>query len=613
MPGAPALAALAAMPTATVGDAPGSRRHLTAGPPSDYLTKATMNRFAELLDRLSYEHGRNNKLRLMTEYFRSTPDPERGFALAALTGALSFQHAKPGMIRALIAERADPVLFELSYDYVGDLSETVALMWEAEGGGRRTADGQGEAPGSNSDLRRPPSVLRLSSVVTALATLGKAQLPGQLARWLDALDETGRWALLKLVTGGLRIGVSARLAKTAVAALADKEAVDIELIWSGLAPPYLDLFAWLEGRAERPAMRQFAAFRPAMLAHAVEASDLASFDPAAFMAEWKWDGIRVQAVAGTDTDGTRAARLYSRTGEDISRSFPDLLAALAHDGVIDGELLVVRERRVASFNVLQQRLNRKTVTPKVVADYPAHLRAYDLLADGAEDLRERPFAARRARLEDFVARLADPRVDISPLVPFDSWEALAAARADPGSFGAGADAEAVEGIMLKRRDAPYLPGRPKGLWWKWKRDPLIVDAVLMYAQRGSGKRSSFYSDYTFGVWTSEADGGVLVPVGKAYFGFTDEELLRIDRFVRNNTVERFGPVREVVHEPERGLVLEVAFEGLQRSTRHKSGLAMRFPRISRLRWDKPPREADRLETLERMLERIEAARKGTVL
>jgi DNA ligase-1 len=613
MPGAPALAALAAMPTATVGDAPGSRRHLTAGPPSDYLTKATMNRFAELLDRLSYEHGRNNKLRLMTEYFRSTPDPERGFALAALTGALSFQHAKPGMIRALIAERADPVLFELSYDYVGDLSETVALMWEAEGGGRRTADGQGEAPGSNSDLRRPPSVLRLSSVVTALATLGKAQLPGQLARWLDALDETGRWALLKLVTGGLRIGVSARLAKTAVAALADKEAVDIELIWSGLAPPYLDLFAWLEGRAERPAMRQFAAFRPAMLAHAVEASDLASFDPAAFMAEWKWDGIRVQAVAGTDTDGTRAARLYSRTGEDISRSFPDLLAALAHDGVIDGELLVVRERRVASFNVLQQRLNRKTVTPKVVADYPAHLRAYDLLADGAEDLRERPFAARRARLEDFVARLADPRVDISPLVPFDSWEALAAARADPSSFGAGADAEAVEGIMLKRRDAPYLPGRPKGLWWKWKRDPLIVDAVLMYAQRGSGKRSSFYSDYTFGVWTSEADGGVLVPVGKAYFGFTDEELLRIDRFVRNNTVERFGPVREVVHEPERGLVLEVAFEGLQRSTRHKSGLAMRFPRISRLRWDKPPREADRLETLERMLERIEAARKGTVL
>jgi DNA ligase-1 len=186
-------------------------------------------------------------------------------------------------------------------------------------------------------------------------------------------------------------------------------------------------------------------------------------------------------------------------------------------------------------------------------------------------------------------------------VTFNTWEELAAARNDPASAGAGDDAEAVEGVMLKRRDAPYLPGRPKGQWWKWKRDPHVIDAVMMYAQRGHGKRSSFYSDYTFGVWTAGADGDELVPVGKAYFGFTDEELKQIDRFVRNNTVERFGPVREVVHEPDQGLVLEVAFEGLQRSTRHKSGVAMRFPRINRLRWDKPPREADRLESLERML------------
>jgi DNA ligase-1 len=187
---------------------------------------------------------------------------------------------------------------------------------------------------------------------------------------------------------------------------------------------------------------------------------------------------------------------------------------------------------------------------------------------------------------------------------------LTATRADPARAGAGADAEAVEGVMLKRRDAAYVPGRPKGLWWKWKRDPLTIDAVLMYAQRGHGKRSSFYSDYTFGVWTTGENGDELVPVGKAYFGFTDEELRRIDRFVRNNTVERFGPVREVMHGPDQGLVFEVAFEGLQRSTRHKSGIAMRFPRISRLRWDKPPREADRLETLERMLDRIESGRKS---
>jgi DNA ligase-1 len=233
--------------------------------------------------------------------------------------------------------------------------------------------------------------------------------------------------------------------------------------------------------------------------------------------------------------------------------------------------------------------------------------------DGDEDLREWQFERRRERLETFIKRLDDPRIDISPLLPFATWDELASARADPASAGAGEDANAVEGVMLKRHDAPYVPGRPKGLWWKWKRDPFTVDAVLMYAQRGSGKRSSYYSDYTFGVWTGGESGDELVPVGKAYFGFTDEELLQIDRFVRRNTIERFGPVREVIHEAGKGLVLEVAFEGLQRSTRHKSGLAMRFPRISRLRWDKPPREADRLETLEKMLEGIESGRTSPLI
>jgi DNA ligase-1 len=554
-----------------------------------------MNRFAELLNRLAYEPARNAKLRLIADYFRATPDPERGWALAAITGGLSFPHAKAGLIRGLIAERTDPVLFELSYDYVGDLSETVALMWPANSS---PTGGGGEE-------------LSLTTVVAALSTLGKAQLPQQLARWLDALDETGRWALIKLVTGGLRVGVSARLAKAAVGALGDKEPHDIELLWPALAPPYRGLFAWLEGVGEKPVSVDPAPFRPPMLAHALDDADLVGLNAADFMAEWKWDGIRVQAVAarsGSAHDGghdSMVARLYSRTGEDISKSFPDLLDALRLPGAIDGELLIMREHRVQSFNVLQQRLNRKTVTPKLLNEFPAHLRAYDLLADGDDDLRERPFAERRARLEDFIGRLGEERVDLSPLVSFATWEELAAARRDPAATGAGADAAAVEGVMLKRRDALYLPGRPKGPWWKWKRDPFIIDAVLMYAQRGHGKRSSYYSDYTFGVWTKGEAGDELVPVGKAYFGFTDEELIEIDRFVRRNTTERFGPVREVVHEPDQGLVLEVAFEGLQRSTRHKSGLAMRFPRISRLRWDKPPGEADRLERLETMLERIE--------
>ncbi|TQF41298.1 ATP-dependent DNA ligase [Bradyrhizobium sp. UNPF46] len=616
-----------------------------------------MNRFAELLDRLAYEPGRNNKLRLLAGYFREVGDPDRGYALAALTGALSFKHAKPALIRDLIASRTDEVLFGLSYDYVGDLSETVALMWprrvasndkpfpghpspppsptrgegaqrnprppassttdrdsqsdgritlsvpsplvgEGQGGGYSGRDADEPLHPSNHNNPPPPT---LTEVVTTLRTLGKTELPKQLERWLDELDETGRWALLKLVTGALRIGISARLAKTAAAALGDKDPHEVELIWPGLSPPYLDLFAWLEGRGDKPVNRDPAPFRPVMLAHAIEDADFAALDPADYIAEWKWDGIRVQAVAGRDERGHIIARLYSRTGEDITGSFPDLVPSLRLPGAIDGELLILREGRVQSFNVLQQRLNRKVVSPKLIKEFPIHLRAYDLLGDDENDLRELPFAERRERLEIFIGKLSDPRIDLSPTVPIASWEALTAARADPASAGAGEDADAVEGVMLKRRDAPYLPGRPKGQWWKWKRDPHIIDAVLMYAQRGHGKRSSYYSDYTFGVWTAGEGGDELVPVGKAYFGFTDEELLQIDRFVRRNTTEKFGPVRHVVHEPEQGLVLEVAFEGLQRSPRHKSGVAMRFPRISRLRWDKPPREADRLETLERML------------
>jgi DNA ligase 1 len=617
-----------------------------------------MNRFAELLDRLAYEPGRNNKLRLLTNYFREVEDPDRGYALAALTGALSFKNAKPGLIRDLIAARTDPVLFALSYDYVGDLSETVALMWpktvphaqstplppRSGGGGLGVGAGatitEAAYPADRPPTPdpSPPRAMRveggeighnnpppptLTEVVTTLRTLGKTELPKQLTRWLDELDETGRWALLKLVTGAMRIGISARLAKTAAAELGGKDPHDIELMWPGLTPPYLDLFAWLEGRAEKPVNLDPAPFRPVMLAHAIEDTDFANLEAADFIAEWKWDGIRVQAVSGRDGRGNILARLYSRSGEDITKSFPDLLpslhlqdsSGLEHDAsrkplhtfrhhapfAIDGELLVVRDGRVQTFNVLQQRLNRKVVSPKLMKDYPIHLRAYDLLGEGDTDLRTLPFAERRARLEAFVARLDDPRIDLSPTIAFDSWDALTAARKNPASAGAGEDAEAVEGVMLKRRDALYLPGRPKGQWWKWKRDPHIIDAVLMYAQRGHGKRSSYYSDYTFGVWTAGEDGEQLVPVGKAYFGFTDEELLQIDRFVRRNTIEKFGPVREVVHEPDQGLVLEVAFEGLQRSPRHKSGVAMRFPRINRLRWDKPPREADRLETLERML------------
>jgi DNA ligase-1 len=528
-----------------------------------------MRAFAHLLDRLSFTASRNAKLALVRDFLREQPDPERGWALAVLTGELSFTAAKPAMIRKAVEGRMDPILFAWSYDYVGDLAETVALIWPERRGANRAPE--------------------LSEVVDELRAASRSEVPGLVERWLDALDADGRWALLKLMTGGLRIGLSARLAKTAAAALGPVPVGEVEELWHGLEPPYEDLFAWLEGRSEKPSADHPGRFRPVMLAQAIdEAVDFDKLDADDYAAEWKWDGIRVQAISERGTK-----RLFSRTGDDIAKSFPDVIEALDYEGVLDGELIVIRDGQMASFSDLQQRLNRKSVDAKLLRDFPAGIRAYDILADGDEDTRHLPFAERRQRLEAFVAKVRSPRIDLSPMQPFEDWDELARLRADPPE----GDPQIAEGLMLKRWTSIYEAGRPKGPWFKWKRDPHLVDAVLMYAQRGHGKRSSFYSDYTFGVW----DDGKLTPVGKAYFGFTDEELKLLDKFVRDNTVERFGPVRSVRADKDFGLVLEVAFEGLQRSTRHKSGVAMRFPRISRIRWDKPSREADELASLQRLL------------
>ena len=520
-----------------------------------------MQEFAALLDALLFTPARLGKLRLMQEYFATRPDPERGWALAALTGEISFAEVKPAQIRGLVESRVDAELFALSYDFVGDLAETVSLIWPAQAGANAV-------PG-------------LADIVEELLQAKRADAGPRLARWLDALDATGRWALLKLVTGGLRVGVSARLAKTALAEWSGKPLDAIEAVWHGLAPPYADLFAWLEDQAPPPDTRGKPTFTPLMLAQPLEEEDVARLEPADYRAEWKWDGIRVQLVA---RGGER--RLYSRSGDDIGAAFPEILDAIVPGTVLDGELLVIRDGEVAPFNDLQQRLNRKTALARQLKEFPAAVRLYDMLEEAGNDLRALSFDARRRHLESWFAAASPRAMDLSPLIPFASWEELRALRD-------GARARGIEGIMLKRGDAPYLSGRPKGPWFKWKRGALTLDTVLMYAQRGHGKRSSFYSDYTFGVWRD----GELVPVGKAYFGFTDEELRRLDRWVRDHTVDRFGPVRAVSQE----LVLEVAFDSVNRSSRHKSGLAMRFPRIHRIRWDKPAGEADQVEALEKLV------------
>ena len=530
-----------------------------------------MREFSQLLDGLVYTRSRNAKLKLIGDYLRRTPDPDRGYAMAALTGELNLPGVKPAQIRAIVEERVDPTLFYMSWDYVGDMAETVSLLWP-----KRI-----DQPAEIDD-----GTLRISSVVERLQTLGRAEAPAALAQMLDHLDASGRYALLKLATGELRIGVSARLAKTALAQAFGLDVDAVEEVWHGIGPPYLTLFGWAEGRGEQPTAENVPVFRPFMLAHPLEELRVSMED---YAAEWKWDGIRVQLVhVGGQT------RLYSRAGDDITRSFPEVAEAFRVESVLDGELLVRGEAQgaeaqggaAASFNALQQRLGRKIVSGKMLQEYPAFVRLYDILFEGKEDLRPLAWSERRARLEAFVPRLDPGRFDVSALIEADSFEALEEIRA--GSRDA-----AIEGVMLKRRDSPYVAGRRTGLWYKWKRDPLTADCVLMYAQRGSGKRSSFYSDFTFGCWSED---GELLPVGKAYFGFTDEELLWLDRFVRNNTVHRFGPVREVT----KTLVLEVAFDSIHESRRHKSGLAMRFPRISRIRTDKPAAEADTVEGLKRL-------------
>jgi len=525
-----------------------------------------MQHFAALLDALTYTTSRKRKLALIADYLRAAPDPDRGWALGALTGALDFPAVKSSTIRALMIERIDPVLWALSRDFVGDTAETASLLWPAPRGGT-------SAP--------PPS---LHEVVQTLSTLTRASAPAALAGLFDRLDASGRYALIKLATGALRAGVSARLAKTAFAQGFAVPLEEVEEYWHALAPPYAPLFAWAAG-GPAPVLADLPRFRPFMLAHPLEGE---AVDLKHYAAEWKWDGIRVQLVRAGGT-----VRVYSRSGDDISASFPELLGALPFDAVLDGELLVRGSAQggaaggAASFNALQQRLGRKSVSARMLREYPAFVRLYDVLLLEGRDWRSAPWKSRRATLEALMERLPKSHFDVSPLIAAADFAELARLRE-------GARDAAIEGLMLKHRASPYVAGRKAGLWFKWKRDPLLVDCVVMYAQRGSGKRASFYSDYTFGCWDGDPEAGAeLLPVGKAYSGFTDAELKALDRFVRQHTIARFGPVREL----ERKLVVEVAFDSVHASKRHKSGLALRFPRIHRIRWDKPAHEADRVERL----------------
>ena len=531
-------------------------------------------RFAQLLDDLYFTNSNLAKETILANYLREEEDPDRGWALAAIAGTLSFELFKRNLVKTLMSERMDPYLFDLSRDYVGEMSETVALAWP-ESENKRI-------------LNRLPD---LHEVIETFKTSTKAEIRTYLTDLLDNMSSPQRWALLKLGTNALRIGVSARTVKKTLAGMAEVDVEVIEELWHGLAPPYESLFAWIEGRGPIPDISRVLTYSPVMLAYPLdEEKDFARLSPETHQAEWKWDGIRVQIASLRDEMGKVEAKIFSRTGDDISRSFPDLAHAIDFEAVIDGELLVRVEEdgdwRIGAFNDLQQRLGKKKPAKALWERLPAHVIAYDLIGEGGESLRALPLYERRARLEAFIAERDPDRFAMSELLDWNTESDLRRLREEAAATGG-----LIEGIMIKDRESAYVAGRPRHGWLKWKREPFLLDAVLMYAQRGTGKRSSYYSDYTFGLW---GDEDRLLPIGKAYFGFTDEELKQLDNWIRTHKVARFGPVQEVDKE----LVFEVAFDSAQTSTRHKSGYALRFPRINRIRWDKPASEADRIEALE---------------
>ena len=521
-----------------------------------------MKKFAQLLEEVIFSPSRNKKIILLKCYLEQTSDPDRGYAIAALTGKLSFHSIKNSDLKNLIKSKVDPFLFDMSYDYVGDMAETISLIWPT---------------------KVKNSVPNLTDFINFISTNEKNIVLNYISDVLDRANQTERWSIIKLLTGGMRIGLSEKIAKLSLSEYGNQKIEKIEKIWHGLRPPYKDLFDWLDKKKPEPVINHLKIFHPMMLSHPIdEKRDFKDFKPQDFIAEWKWDGIRVQIVIAHEK-----TTIFSRNGDDISCSFPELKFLSDVNVVVDGELLVGIDCKPMPFNDLQKRLNRKKVSKKYTEAYPAFVKLYDILFHMKEDLRGSSFCKRRKILEQWYKLNRQEKIDISEIISFNSLVDLKKLKQEHTEFKDG-----YEGLMLKKKKSLYVSGRPRGLWFKWKRNPKYIDAILMYAQRGHGKRSSYYSDFTFGLWSN----GSIVPIGKAYSGFTNDELNKLDKFVRKNTVNKFGPVREVKKE----IIFEVAFDSIARSKRHKSGIALRFPRISRIRWDKPVNEVEDLIEIMKM-------------
>ncbi|TVP75771.1 MAG: ATP-dependent DNA ligase [Gemmatimonadales bacterium] len=536
-----------------------------------------MKRFVRLFVELDRTTRTTEKVAALERYFAAVPPADAAWATSVLMGRRVKRAAGTGQLREWVAEASGTPLWlvEESYDAVGDLAETLALL----------------LPPPGPDAPPPPPLHRvMEDWILPLPELDDEATREVVETAWRHLDETERLVFHKLLTGGFRVGVGKKLVTRALAAHAGMDPAVLAHRLTGPWSPDPDTFRTLvDPDADLPdAGRPY----PFLLAHPLQLDPLEpegarELGPVSdWIVEWKWDGIRAQLIRRDEE-----VLLWSRGEEVVTPAFPEIEEAarlLPPGTVLDGELLAVGDDRPLPFAELQRRLGRKRVGPKILRDVPVKLLAWDLLEDGGRDARALPQAERRGALEALFRNLPERGIPLalSREVDAPDWEALARLRE-------GARDRGVEGFMLKRRDAPYGAGRERGTWWKWKVDPLTLDAVLMYAQRGHGRRASLYTDYTFGVW----DGDDLVPVGKAYSGLTDKEIRETDRWIRRHIVEKFGPVRSV----EPGLVFELAFDSIRRSSRHRSGVALRFPRMARRRPDKAPAEADTLARVRALL------------
>lgn len=531
-----------------------------------------MKAFAHLVDQLSATTKTNEKLQALVDYFAIAEDKDKVWMIALFSGRRPRRTISSTLLREWCAEFCNIPrwLLDESYHTVGDLSETIALLIDA-----------------HYDSSEPPGEQPLHYYLQQFTALEKASEEERkafmLKGWMELHSVTERFVFNKLLSGAFRIGVSQQLMVNALAKVTNKEPAAIAHRISGKWDPATIEYDGLLGDEHIHA--DDSKPYPFYLAYPLEAEPESLGNAAGWQVEWKWDGIRGQIIK-------RNGELFvwSRGGELMTEKFPEYapLKELLPDGVVlDGEIIVANGDVPLPFSLMQTRIGRKTITKKNMLEAPVAFFAYDMLEYNGADIRETNLAERRNILENVVMNVNLDVLQLSPVVVFDSWNDLSVLRNESRERNA-------EGFMLKRKDSAYQTGRKRGDWWKWKIDPLTIDAVMIYAQKGSGKRGGLYTDYTFAV----KDEDKLVPFAKAYSGLTDKEIAQVDNFVKRNAIEKFGPVRTV--KPE--LVFELAFEGIAKSNRHKSGVALRFPRISRWRHDKQPGEINTLDDLKKMLE-----------